>query len=189
MLDEDSSIRWRYTMGKYVSLKARMRLPVLLLQLFLLVTNLTCVTSKKRSYRPSLPDASDLRVRGLEEVEPAFGLFEGEMYAGLLPMNNGDRTGNLMFWLFAPEDPSIADSLVIWLNGGPGAYLPIFNRASEGEATDSGTVSTFTTVQNHCFALSFIASISYASLIFDRFLQVVVRKSIFYDIDRYIDAD
>jgi hypothetical protein len=130
-------------MGQSLSLKARMR-PVLLLQLLLLVTNLPCCTSKKRSYR-SLPDASDLRVQGLEEIEPAFGLFEGEMYAGLLPMDNGDRTGNLMFWLFAPEEPSITDSLVIWLNGGPGKYLPIFNRALRA---DSGTGSTCTTNQN-----------------------------------------
>jgi hypothetical protein len=141
-----------------VSLKARMRLPVLLLQLLLLVTNLPCFTSKKRSYRRSLPDASDLRVRGLEEVEPAFGLFEGEMYAGLLPMDNGERNGDLMFWLFAPEEPSVTDSLVIWLNGGPGTYLPIFNRASEGEATDSGTGSTYIYHQSrpivsHCHLL------------------------------------
>jgi carboxypeptidase C (cathepsin A) len=112
-------------MGRSLTLKARMRLPVLLLPLLQLVVNLPCYTSKKRSHR-SLPDPSDLRVKGLEEVEPAFGLFEGEMYAGLLPMDNGDRTGNLMFWLFIPEEPSVSDSLVIWLNGGPGTYLPSF---------------------------------------------------------------
>jgi carboxypeptidase C (cathepsin A) len=112
-------------MGQSLTLKARMRLPVLLLQLLLLVANVPSCASKKRSHR-SLPDASDFRVRGLEEVEPAFGLFEGKMYAGLLPMDNDDRTGNLMFWLFTPEAPSITDSLVIWLNGGPGTYLAIF---------------------------------------------------------------
>lgn len=112
-------------MGRSLTLKARTRSPALLLQLLLLVANAPCCTSKKHSHQ-ALPNASDLRVRGLEDVEPAFGLFEGEMYAGLLPMDNDDRTGNLMFWLFAPEKPSDTDSLVIWLNGGPGMYLPIF---------------------------------------------------------------
>jgi hypothetical protein len=112
-------------MGRSLTLKARMKVPVLSLPLLLLVASLPCCTSKKRSHQ-SLPDASDLRVRGLEEVEPAFRLFEGEMYAGLLPMDNDNRTGNLMFWLFTPDKPSITDSLVIWLNGGPGTYLPIF---------------------------------------------------------------
>jgi hypothetical protein len=112
-------------MGRSLALKARMRLPVLLFPLILLVVDLPCYSSKKHSHR-SLPDASDLRVKGLEEVEPAFGLFEGEMYAGLIPMDHGDRTGNLMFWLFIPEEPTVTDSLVIWLNGGPGTYLPSF---------------------------------------------------------------
>jgi hypothetical protein len=146
-----------------------MRLPVLSLQLPLVI-NLPCFASKKRSYR-SLPDASDLRVRGLEEIEPAFGLFEGEMYAGLLPMNNGDRSGNLMFWLFAPEEPSITDSLVIWLNGGPGTFLPISHRASEGEATDIGTVSTCTTDQNRLSTLS-LTSYILCLFIFDPFFRL-----------------
>jgi carboxypeptidase C (cathepsin A) len=82
----------------------------------LLVLDIPCCTS----IRPPLKDASDFLVQGLEEVEPAFGLFEGEMYAGLLPINNGHRRGDIMFWLFAPDHPAILDSLTIWFNGGPG---------------------------------------------------------------------
>ena len=96
-------------------------------------------------------------MRGLEEVEPAFGLFEGEMYAGLLPMDNGDRTGKLMFWLFAPEEPSITDSLVIWLNGGPGTYLLIFNRGrltkKRPKAVQVVHVPPIKTIVSHCHLL------------------------------------
>jgi carboxypeptidase C (cathepsin A) len=83
----------------------------------LLAVDLPCLTSIRP---PSLKDASDFLVRGLDEVEPAFGLFEGEMYAGLLPMDNGHRKGEIMFWLFAPDQPVVPDSLTIWFNGGPG---------------------------------------------------------------------
>jgi carboxypeptidase C (cathepsin A) len=70
---------------------------------------------------PSLPHASDLLVQGLEEIEPAYGLFPGEMYAGPIPMDNGDdRHGNLFFWLYAPDAPTVDDAIIIWLNGGPG---------------------------------------------------------------------
>lgn len=37
----------------------------------------------------------DFRVKGLEQVEPAFGTFEGEMYAGLLPIDQ-ESGGKLM---------------------------------------------------------------------------------------------
>jgi carboxypeptidase C (cathepsin A) len=68
----------------------------------------------------ALPRASDFLVQGLEDIEPAYGLFPGDMYAGTLPMDNGDRYGSLMFWMFAPDAPSVNDAMVIWLNGGPG---------------------------------------------------------------------
>jgi len=71
-------------------------------------------------YSKKLPDASEFLVQGLEEVEPAYGLFEGNMYSGLLGMDNGDRHGELMFWLFASAEPTVKDTLTIWLNGGPG---------------------------------------------------------------------
>ena len=75
---------------------------------------------------------SDYLVEGLEETEPAFGAFQGDMYAGLIPIgdassssssnsnNNNTTRGELMFWLFAPHQPAVARSLTIWLNGGPG---------------------------------------------------------------------
>lgn len=74
-----------------------------------------------------VPKPQDYLVRGLELVEPAFAKFEGSMYAGLIPTNlfgdekNDDADdGTLMFWLFAPDKPIYTDTLVVWLNGGPG---------------------------------------------------------------------
>lgn len=64
---------------------------------------------------------SDFRVDGLDEVVPAYAKFDGDMYAGTLPMDNGNgRRGEIMFWLFAPSKPAVRDTLVMWLNGGPG---------------------------------------------------------------------
>lgn len=39
--------------------------------------------------------SEDFRVQGLEQVEPAFGTFQGEMYAGLLPIDQ-ESGGKLM---------------------------------------------------------------------------------------------
>ncbi len=70
----------------------------------------------------SLPKAEDLLVTGLEQIKgyEAFGKFNGHMYAGLLPMDNGNRTGKIMFWLFEPVQQTFDNSMVMWLNGGPG---------------------------------------------------------------------
>jgi carboxypeptidase C (cathepsin A) len=70
----------------------------------------------------SLPNAEDLLVTGLENITgyEAFGQFQGRMYAGLLPMNNKNRTGQIMFWLFQPEQQTFDDTMIMWLNGGPG---------------------------------------------------------------------
>ena len=62
----------------------------------------------------------DFRVYGLEKIQPAYSTFEGKMYAGMLPSDNGSRTGMTMFWMFQPDQPVVPDSLVLWLNGGPG---------------------------------------------------------------------
>jgi Serine carboxypeptidase len=69
----------------------------------------------------ALPRRKDLAVHGLEELVPAFADFDGDMYAGLLPMNNGkNRHGKLMFWLFVPRHTANPNALTLWLNGGPG---------------------------------------------------------------------
>ena len=69
----------------------------------------------------ALPDRSQYLVEGLEHVQPAFADFEGLMYAGLIPFHSDeDRHGSYMFWLFVPHQPSISDSMVLWMNGGPG---------------------------------------------------------------------
>ena len=68
----------------------------------------------------ALSDRSEYLVEGLEHIEPAFAKFDGSMYAGLIPFDWKERQGNLMFWLFLPHKPSNEESLVMWLNGGPG---------------------------------------------------------------------
>jgi carboxypeptidase C (cathepsin A) len=68
---------------------------------------------------PPLPTMNDFLVQGLEEVEPEYAKFQGDMFAGLLPIDNGNRHGELMFWFFAPDDKP-NDSVTVWLNGGPG---------------------------------------------------------------------
>lgn len=70
----------------------------------------------------SLPTAEELRVtEALAEVEPAYADFEGKMYAGFLPSDNGgDRVGQMMFWLFEPDVQMHEQTMVLWLNGGPG---------------------------------------------------------------------
>lgn len=60
-------------------------------------------------------------VHGLETIEPAYDLFPGKMYAGMLPCTHATRSsGEMMFWMFEPDQQSVPDTLVIWLNGGPG---------------------------------------------------------------------
>ena len=67
---------------------------------------------------------ADLAVIGLETLVPAFDSFEGDMYAGLLPIAHPSKDqgeeGEYMFWLFEPEAPAVDDTLIIWFNGGPG---------------------------------------------------------------------
>jgi carboxypeptidase C (cathepsin A) len=72
----------------------------------------------------------DFLVKGLEDVEPAFDSFQGTMYAGVLPIDDGsgnshnteeeEEEGHLMFWYFDAEKPTVDDTFVIWFNGGPG---------------------------------------------------------------------
>lgn len=71
-------------------------------------------------------DPTEFLVHGLQDVEPAFGAFDGIMYAGLLPIDLPDDDssdfprGEFMFWFFQPNNATAMDTLTIWLNGGPG---------------------------------------------------------------------
>lgn len=75
--------------------------------------------------------ATDFLVTGLETVQPAYAQFEGDMYAGMMPVlephKPGDDesthkkvVGEMMFWMFEPTTQSVDNTLVLWLNGGPG---------------------------------------------------------------------
>ncbi|GAX27526.1 vitellogenic carboxypeptidase-like protein [Fistulifera solaris] len=60
-------------------------------------------------------------VQGLENIQAAYAEFDGHMYAGMLPADNGDRINlQTMFWLFEPTTQEIPNSMILWLNGGPG---------------------------------------------------------------------
>ena len=63
---------------------------------------------------------ADFLVQGLETIQPAYATFQGDMYAGMLPSDNHGRTGMTMFWMFRPETQQVPDTIVLWLNGGPG---------------------------------------------------------------------
>jgi len=65
---------------------------------------------------------SDFLVQGLEDIEPAFAQYPGKMYSGTLAVDHDDVVGEMMFWLFAPDEPAVENkkTLTVWLNGGPG---------------------------------------------------------------------
>ena len=65
---------------------------------------------------------SDYLVKGLEDVEPSFESFDGDMYAGMIPFESydGHSKSEYMFWMFEPTEVLVPDTVVIWLNGGPG---------------------------------------------------------------------
>ena len=58
----------------------------------------------------------------LDRIEPAYEQFAGKVHAGTLPTNNHNdsRVGEMMFWLFEPETQAVANTITIWLTGGPG---------------------------------------------------------------------
>jgi Serine carboxypeptidase len=88
----------------------------------------------KQGCSAAIPSPDDFLVHGLDKIEPAFGRYDGDMYAGLVPTTlyridtssikqkekKTEEDGALMFWLYAPTNPTHTDTLVIWLNGGPG---------------------------------------------------------------------
>ena len=88
----------------------------LMLGLLVLGKISTAHDSRSNLHEDELPTKEDLLVVGLEKIVPEFGLFEGTMYAGRLPMQNGDRSGELMFWLFAPDHPASTDSIQLWVS-------------------------------------------------------------------------
>ena len=69
-----------------------------------------------------LPSIDELRVTALQDIVPAYKEYEGQMFAGQLPIDHesstpganpdGRRTGNLMFWLFVPDNPTAPDTMV-----------------------------------------------------------------------------
>lgn len=63
----------------------------------------------------------DFLVVGLDKIEKAYAEFDGHMYAGMMSADHDDRIGlHTMFWLFKPTKQLISNTIVIWLNGGPG---------------------------------------------------------------------
>mmetsp|Transcript_23272 Transcript_23272/g.50451 ORF Transcript_23272/g.50451 Transcript_23272/m.50451 type:complete len:578 (-) Transcript_23272:31-1764(-) len=57
----------------------------------------------------------------LEQHEPAFTSFDGDIYAGHIPMHQkGGNDGELYFMMFDATEKVHDDTLVVWLNGGPG---------------------------------------------------------------------
>ena len=69
------------------------------------------------------PESYLVDSKKLEEVEPSFATFNGTMYAGMVPIDTQDHSdAAYMFWFFTPDelDPATEDTLVVWLNGGPG---------------------------------------------------------------------
>lgn len=68
----------------------------------------------------TLKTPEDYLVEGLENVQPAYSQFNGTMYAGLIPIDHEKRKGEMMFWLFQPDEQLVPDTLAMWLNGGPG---------------------------------------------------------------------
>lgn len=86
-----------------------------LLLVSLSLSCLSCDATKQEQHVPA-----DFLVENLDEIEPAFSEFDGQMFSGLLPMDNKNAHGKLQFWLFAPTSPTASNTLTIWLNGGPG---------------------------------------------------------------------
>lgn len=87
----------------------------------------TCLQPTMMLNSTVLPTMESFRVLGLESIEPAYAQFEGKMYAGLLPITHESPErkvkGEMMFWMFEPDVQEVDNTLVIWLNGGPGCSV------------------------------------------------------------------
>ena len=62
-----------------------------------------------------LPQAADLAVHGLGDLPhyEAFAEFDGDMYAGTLPSDNANRTGEMMFWMFEPHHQEVEHTMIL----------------------------------------------------------------------------
>mmetsp|Transcript_14997 Transcript_14997/g.36884 ORF Transcript_14997/g.36884 Transcript_14997/m.36884 type:complete len:583 (+) Transcript_14997:269-2017(+) len=67
-----------------------------------------------------LKTKEELLVTDLGQIEPLYDEFDGDMYAGMIPSGHDERRGEMMFWMFEPKTQLVPDTMVIWLNGGPG---------------------------------------------------------------------
>ncbi|KAF2635776.1 alpha/beta-hydrolase [Massarina eburnea CBS 473.64] len=75
-------------------------------------------------------------VNGTAGAIPEVNFDIGESYAGLLPISSAaNETGELYFWFFPSSNPSAADEITIWLNGGPGCS------SLEGFLQENGPIS------------------------------------------------
>jgi hypothetical protein len=102
-------------------------------------------------------EADDFLVRGLEDIYPQFSHFHGDMYAGLLPIDDvnvvapEDVRGELMFWLFQPHKPVASDTLTIWFNGGPVRSRRIQKKRDRGSSFKAE--NTFFLIRRHFLLL------------------------------------
>ena len=101
---------------------------------------LMCFLGAATATALKLKDAADYEVKRdfLEERYPAFKSFHGTMHAGMMPAGiidnetGDDEFSSYFFWLLRPDvdanDQSASqfrnDTLLIWLNGGPGVSWP-----------------------------------------------------------------
>ena len=90
----------------------------------LLLLSLAIFAEQASSEDETLPPQKtpdDYLVKGLEDIEPSYKHFKGRMYAGVIPVDEENHPEEgFMFWMFVPDQQKKGDTMVLWLNGGPG---------------------------------------------------------------------